>query len=228
MSRIAELQAVVFDMDGVLIDSEPLIRRAAQRAGEDFGHTLSDALYAELIGLPGAQVEAALLRAFGADFHLPAYRQAFERLYREEVATHGISSKPGVLELLRELTDAGVPVAVATSTRSGQAQAALEAAGLLSYLPICITGDQVKVGKPAPEIFLRAASELAVGAASCVALEDSEVGARAAISAGMWTLMIPDLKPPGADIVALVHEILPSMPAAAARVRTLLKLDKHR
>lgn len=218
------LDAVVFDMDGVLIDSEPIIRHAAQQAALPFGRTLSDELYADLLGLPGAQVEAMLLTAFGADFPLADYRQHFERHYRDEVATRGIHSKPGVPQLLEALRSRGVPVAVATSTRSGHAEAALAAAGLLDYLPVCITGDQVTAGKPAPDIFLRAAATLGVEAARCIAIEDSEVGARAAVSAGMWTLMVPDLKPPSAELASLVREILPSMPAAARRVRALLNI----
>lgn len=219
------LRAVVFDMDGVLIDSEPIIRRAAQQAAVPFGRTLSDELYAGLLGLPGAQVEAALLAAFGADFPLGEYRRCFEQIYREVVGTHGIRSKPGVPELLDALCAHGVPVAVATSTRSGHAQAALAAAGLLDYLPVCITGDQVTAGKPAPDIFLRAAEAIGVDAVHCIAIEDSEVGARAAVDAGMWTLMVPDLKPPSAALAALVREVLPSMADAARRVRRLLNLD---
>ena len=219
------LRAVIFDMDGVLIDSEPVIRRAAQLAALPFGRILSDELYADLLGLPGQQVELALLSAFGADFPLPAYRQCFEQLYREDVATNGIRSKPGVPALLAALTARAVPLAVATSTRSGHAQAALEAAGLLDFLPVCVTGDQVSAGKPAPDIYLRAAALLGIEAGNCIAIEDSEVGARAAVSAGMWTLMVPDLKPPGVDVAALVHEVLPSMPDAARRVQALLDLS---
>lgn len=219
------LRAVVFDMDGVLIDSEPIIRRAAQQAAVPFGHTLSDELYADLLGLPGAQLETALLNAFGADFPLGEYRRCFERIYREDVGSHGIRSKPGVPALLELLRARGVPIAVATSTRSGHAQAALAGAGLLEYLPVCITGDQVTAGKPAPDIFLRAADAIGVDAACCIAIEDSEVGARAAVGAGMWTLMVPDLKPPSAALAALVREVLPSMPDAARRVQSLLKLD---
>jgi len=219
------LRAVVFDMDGVLVDSEPIIRYAAQKAAVPFGYTLSDELYADLLGLPGAQVEAALLKAFGANFPLADYQRCFEQLYREDVAAHGIRSKPGVPELLAALRAREVPVAVATSTHGGSARAALAAAGLLDYLPIRITGEQVTAGKPAPDIFLRAADALGVAAAQCIAIEDSEVGARAAVGAGMWTLMVPDLKPPSVELAALVREILPSMPDAARRVRTLLNLD---
>lgn len=218
------LRAVVFDMDGVLIDSEPVIRRAAQLAAEPFGRTLSNELYADLLGLPGAELEAALLSAFGADFPLADYRRGFEQLYRADVETNGIRSKPGVPALLTALRKHRVPVAVATSTRSGHAEAALAAAGLSHFLPVCITGDQVQAGKPAPDIFLRAAEAIGVDAVDCIAIEDSEVGARAAVGAGMWTLLVPDLKAPSATLAALVREVLPSMPEAARRVCALLNL----
>ncbi len=215
------LIAVVFDMDGVLIDSEPVIRAAAQRAGEDTGHIVTDEFYARLLGLPGSQVEAAFMVEFGADFPLREYRHRFEHHYRE-VSAEGIAPKPGVPELLAILAEQRVPRAVATSTRAGAAQAALRAAGLLDWLPVCITGDQVTAGKPAPEIFLRAARALDVAPECCVAVEDSEVGARAALAAGMFTLLVPDLKPPSAELAGLVHEVLPSMEAAAARILGLL------
>ena len=179
------LRAVVFDMDGVLIDSEPIIRRAAQQAGEAFGHTLSDSLYAELLGLPGAQVETMLMQVFGADFPLADYRRCFERLYRADVEANGIRSKPGVPELLQALRAHAVPVAVATSTRSGHAQAALEAAGLLGYLPVCITGDQVSAGKPAPDIFLHAAEKMGASPSRSLVVEDSPTGILGAKAAGM-------------------------------------------
>lgn len=219
------LRAVVFDMDGVLIDSEPVIRRAAQRAAESFGQTLTDEAYADLLGLPGAELEAALRTLFGAAFPLAAYRDCFERIYRDDIETRGVRSKPGVTELLCALEAHAIPTAVATSTRAEHARAALTAAGLHERLRVCVTGDQVTLGKPAPDIFLRAAQLLGVEPARCIAIEDSEVGARAALDAGMWTLMVPDLKPPSAALAQLVHEVLPSMPAAARRVRTLLQID---
>lgn len=215
-------RAVVFDMDGVLIDSEPIIRAAAQRAAVEIDRTVTDEFYASVLGLPGQQVEAAFMREFGADFPLADYRQRFERCYRDQVSTRGIAPKPGIPALLDALIERGVPIAVATSTRAGNAQEALAAAGLLARLPICVTGDQVTHGKPAPEIFLAAAARIAVPAPHCIAVEDSEVGARAAVAAGMFTLLVPDLKPPSDEVAGLVSEVLASMPAAAARILHLL------
>ena len=218
-----KLRAVVFDMDGVLIDSEPIIRAAAQDAAVELDRTVTDAFYASLLGLPGGQVEAAFRVEFGADFPLADYRRRFEIHYQRQVSIRGIQPKPGVPELLDELIARKVPIAVATSTRSGNAQKALAAAGLLARLPICVTGDQVTAGKPAPEIFLAAAQRIAVPAAACIAIEDSEVGGRAAVAAGMFTLLVPDLRPPSHELAALVSEVLGSMPLAAARVLHLLE-----
>ena len=216
-------QAVIFDMDGVLIDSERVIRRAAQLAGLDFGREIADAWFDEVIGLPGVRVEAALRELFGHGFPMDDYRLCFQRHYAAHIDRHGMQSKPGVPALLQDLTAGGVPIAVATQTRSGHAQAALASAGLLDYLPVCVTGDLVAAPKPAPDVFLRAAAELGVEPAACIALEDSEIGIRAAVAAGMWTLMIPDLKPASEEAALLVREILPSMPHAADRVRALLR-----
>jgi HAD superfamily hydrolase (TIGR01509 family) len=217
--------AVVFDMDGVLIDSERVIRHAAQRAAVEIDRVLTDAFYMQVMGLPGAQVEAAFMREFGRDFPLADYRQRFERHYKAQLGEGGIQPKPGVPQLLQSLVRHNIPVAVATATRSGNAETALRAAGLLDHLPICVTGDQVAQGKPAPDIFLAAASRLGISAAQCIAVEDSEVGARAAVAAGMRTLMVPDFRPPGDELRALVHEVLESMPHAAQRIHTLLGLD---
>lgn len=216
------LTAVIFDMDGILIDSEPVIRFAAQRAGAELGTILTDRFYADLLGLPGAEVEAALLAEFGPEFPLADFRRRFEAHYREQVAARGVATKPGVPALLEALNARSVPVAVATSTHAVHAEAALRAGGILHLLPVCVTGDQVSAGKPAPEIYLRAAAHLAVEPARCIAVEDSEVGARAALAAGMFTLLVPDLKPPSAELQSLVAEVLPSMPAAASRILRLL------
>ena len=225
MSR-PRLAGVVFDMDGVLIDSERIIRAAAQAAALEIDRQLTDDFYASVLGLPGARVEAAFMAEFGPDFPLPDYRKRFERCYRLEVDERGIQPKPGVPELLQLLRARGVPVAVATATRSGNAERALEAAGLLDHLPVCVTGDQVAQSKPAPDVFLAAAARLGLAPELCIAVEDSEVGARAAVAAGMWTLMVPDFRPPSEELAAMVHEILDSMPTAARRIHHLLSLDR--
>ncbi len=219
---LRSFQGVIFDMDGVLIDSEPVIRAAAQLAAEDLDHVVSDTFYLSVIGLPRLQVERAFMREFGADFPLMTFREHFEKRYREQLSTRGIAPKPGVPALLDALITLGIPIAVATATRAVNAQEALDLAGLLPKLPIRVTGDQVQQGKPDPEIFLAAATRLGLPARHCIAVEDSDVGARAAVAAGMYTLMVPDLKAPSTALIRLVSEVLDSMPSAAARILGLL------
>lgn len=222
MSR-RPLAGVVFDMDGVLIDSERIIRAAAQAAALEIDHRLTDDFYASVIGLPGTRVEAAFMAEFGPDFPLADYRKRFERCYRLEVDERGIQPKPGVPELLVTLHARRIPIAVATATRSGNAERALEAAGLLPHLAVCVTGDQVARSKPAPDVFLAAAARIGLPPEHCIAVEDSEVGARAAVAAGMWTLMVPDFRAPSDELANMVHEVLDSMPSAAQRILQLLE-----
>ncbi|MSR14358.1 MAG: HAD family phosphatase [Gammaproteobacteria bacterium] len=216
------LSAVIFDMDGVLIDSEPIIRGAAQLAAMEIDRTITDHFYASLLGLPSPQVEVAFMREFGHDFPLADFRHRFERCYRSEIDHRGLAAKPGIPMLLDELLARGIPIAVATSTRANNAASALAATGLLARLAVCVTGDQVQNGKPAPDIFLLAASRIGVAPQNCIAVEDSEVGARAAVAAGMYTLLVPDLKQPSEELANLVAEIYSSMPLAARRILTLL------
>jgi len=220
--------AVIFDMDGVLIDSEPIIRTAAQLAAIEIDRAVTDQFYASVIGLPSVQVEAAFMHEFGDDFPLADYRLRFERCYRRVVESRGLAPKPGIPALLDALIACEIPIAVATSTRAENADAALAAAGLIDRLPVRVTGDQVQRGKPAPDIFLLAAGRIGVAPQYCVAVEDSDVGARAAVAAGMYTLLVPDLKSPSAELIGLVGDVYPSMPAAAARILNLVRAGPAR
>lgn len=217
-------RAVVFDMDGVLIDSEPVFRVSAQHASSVLGHTITDEFYAELIGLPNAEIAAALVARFGPDFSLTEFQSAFQQNFRRHVAAQGLPQKPGAREILVELRGHAIPRAVATSTRSPHAQYSLRVAGLIDFLPIVVTGDQVAQGKPAPDIFVRAADLLGTAPAACIAVEDSAVGARAAVAAGMFTILVPDLKQPDEGLASLVDAVVPDLPAAAAMIRRLLAL----
>ncbi len=221
-SVIPFASAIVFDMDGVLIDTEPLFRRAAQAAGLALGRDLSDEFYGNLIGLPTNDIIAALLDEFGPDFDLETFRHHCEANFRAHAQQHGIAPKPGVHDYLHQLAERQTPRAIATSTTASNAQFALTHAQMDRHFEIVVTGDQVTAGKPAPEIYLRAASLLSVPPQQCVAIEDSDVGARAAVAAGMYTILIPDMKPPCAALRNLVDIVLPDMASAARHLSTLL------
>ena len=217
--------AVVFDMDGILIDSEPIMRTAAIRAAEELGHQLAESTYEGWMGLPPQAVEAAIIDTMGPDFPFDAYRERFIAIWDSHTDTHGVPAQPGIAALLARLSEHGVPFSVATSTRRSQAERSLALAGLGDFISAMVTGDEVEHGKPAPDIFLRAAAAIDAQPARCIALEDSAVGVRAAAGAGMLTIMVPDLHRPAPDIAALARYVLPATSRAADVILRLLKLE---
>ncbi|MEQ8492647.1 MAG: HAD family phosphatase [Gammaproteobacteria bacterium] len=215
---------VVFDMDGILIDSEPLFRMAAQQAARDLDHVISDATYVAWMGLPPRAVEAAIRTSMGPDFPLDAFRERFRAIWVAHTEANGVPAQPGMLELLMALRERGVPFGVATSTQRDQAERSLALAGLAPLIDFMVAGNEVDNGKPAPDIFLRAAAALGLDPAHCVALEDSAAGVRAAAGARMLTIMVLDLHQPDAETVALAHYVLPGTRRAA---RVVLNIFDH-
>ncbi len=193
--------AVIFDLDGTLIDSEPVFKAVAKRAAREFDRCFTDELYLSLVGLPGAEVESGILAAFGQDFPLDEFRRYFEIHWTEHVGEHGIAVKPGALALIDRLCEIGIPYAIATSTPHERAQASLRLAGIDNRFQHVIGGAAVENGKPAPDIYLEAANAIAASPLQCIAIEDSAVGVRAASAAKMYTIMVPDLKAPDAELV---------------------------
>jgi HAD superfamily hydrolase (TIGR01509 family) len=206
----APLEAVVFDMDGLLLNTEALYRTAIFEACARVGHEMADALHLSFIGAP-KETSAALLKAhFGPDFPLQDYyrhcRAAFERL-----SGAGVPLKPGARELLIFLKDRGVPRGVATSSERDAAEDHLKRAGVRDLLDVLVARTDVASGKPHPETFLTAAARLGANPARCLALEDSHNGVRAASAAGMATIMVPDMLEPTIEIRALCVGVLESL-----------------
>lgn len=196
------IAACIFDMDGLLLDSESLYRAAHQAAADALGYAMDDALHGSLIGMPRDRTEAILAASFGPVFDLARYDALFGRHF-SRLCAGGIPLRPGVLDLLATLDARALPRAVATSTARALALAHLREAGILDRFDAVVTRDDVRRGKPDPETFLTAAARLRMAPGDCLALEDSHNGVRAASSAGMMTVMVPNLLAPTDAIRAL-------------------------
>jgi len=210
---------VIFDMDGLLVDTERIARIAWQQAARNAGHEMPDAVFARMIGRSKRDSAGLLREALGPDFDFEKVYLATAALYEEIIARDGLPLKPGAHEILAALSARNIPLAVATSTRSPVAERRLEQVGLLKYFSVLVTGDQVTHGKPAPDIFREAARRLGIDPAASYALEDSYAGVRSAHSAGLKVIMVPDLLPPTPEIAALAHAIAPSLLDARALLR---------
>lgn len=202
---------VIFDMDGLMLDTETIAKLCWERAFAETGREMSGAMYAKMIGRNKRDCIALLHETYGHDFDFEATYAQCSVYYEEHVAQHGVPLKAGVRELLEELSALGVPLAVATSTRGNKARARLESAGLLPFFQTVVAGDEVAHGKPAPDIYLEAAKRLGIDPAISFALEDSHAGVRAAHAAGLRVIMVPDLLPATAEIEKLTHHVMPSL-----------------
>ena len=194
-----------------MLDTESIIKEAIQLAGEELGVSFSDAFCFEMIGLNAHSVRQFLLETLGRDFLLQEFYQAVQRHSTRITARQGIAKKTGLTELLQWLEAIAFPKAVGTSSSRQSALEKLQKTQLLPHFPIMVCGDEVPQGKPAPDIFLKVAEYLNVHPKECLVLEDSEAGVRAARAAGMWPIMVPDLKPPSPQIEALAYQIFPSL-----------------
>lgn len=199
--------AVVFDLDGTLIDSEALVREAHFAACASMGYTMSDAQFLLLVGLHREANDIQLKRFFGDDFPLDDFIAATRAHVGERVAP----LKPGAAELMDVLDDMRLPYGVATSSRRPWVDRNFKAHGLAHRFCAIVTRQDCTDGKPHPEPYLKAAALLGAAPGDVLALEDSYAGVRSAHAAGCMTVMIPDLLPADDDMRARVVRVSASL-----------------
>lgn len=204
-------KAAIFDMDGLLLDSEQISMACFFEAGRQVGYTLDAAVYYSCIGANGDHTKALLIAGHGSDFPYDDIHAVWRQLYMAETMDKPIPVKAGVRQLLQAIADSGTPIALATSTMHDHALNKLRHAQLADYFEVVIGGDMVTKSKPDPEIYLKAAATLKVAPIDCIAFEDSENGVRAASAAGIHVIQIPDLVVPSTELLALGHTVLGSL-----------------
>jgi HAD superfamily hydrolase (TIGR01509 family) len=199
--------AVVFDMDGLLFDTERLYEEAALAAAAELGQQMDAAFFRSTVGFPWLVTRGRLLELYGPTFAVDDLRGVARRIFQEMV-DRDLPLKPGVAELLGLLDDLDLPRAIATTSARATVDHHLGAHGLADRFHHIVAHDDCERHKPDPDPFLRAAGLLGVQPQHCLALEDSHNGVRSASAAGMMTVMVPDLLPVTDEMQALCLHIV--------------------
>ena len=210
----ARFRAAIFDMDGLLLDSERPILEAWLQAERELGCGFEPELFLRVIGRRGSEGAALFRASLGSAFPYDEVRARVQVLMAA-VRERGYAIKPGARELLARCRAEGLRCAVASSTRRAQLEQRLTSARLYEYFQAFAGGDEVERGKPAPDIFLLVAERLGAAPSQCLVLEDSEHGARGAVAAGMQAVIVPDLNQPSDEARAFSLAVLPSLMHAA-------------
>ena len=210
MPSFRPFAAVVFDMDGTLLDTELIFREIVWDVTRDLGFEMTHDVHGRMVGSSHETTSRILAEAYGASFPYEIFDAECRRIMHGRMA-QSVPVKPGASELLRELKSHRIPMAVATSSRAPHALTHLGTAGLLDMFQAIVTRDDVVKPKPHPEPYLTAARHLGVHAADCLAIEDSVSGVASASGAGMQTVMVPDLVPPTPEARAACVAVMASL-----------------
>ncbi|KPU84465.1 hypothetical protein JI58_03580 [Marinosulfonomonas sp. PRT-SC04] len=210
-------KAVMFDMDGLLLDTERQVVACFNQTTADLKLENMSNVATRLIGLRADACEGIIETALNEQVPIAVFHRHWQARIKASHA-RGIPLKADVIELLERLRSMGLPCAVATSTDNMTAQKHLEMAGILHYFQSITGGDQVECAKPDPEIYHAAAASLGLHPHDCAAFEDSDPGTMAAIASGACTAQIPDINPPAEKMLDLGHAIAPTLLAGAKSI----------
>jgi HAD superfamily hydrolase (TIGR01509 family) len=214
------VSAIIFDMDGLLLDSETIALDTFVDSCKKLGFDLDDMEpYYRCIGTNWATTREILMQGYGQDFPLDAISDIWGKQYHRETLTKPVPMKEGALKLLQYLEQVGVKKAIVTSTRKKNALIKLTNAQILDFFAFVLGGDEITNGKPNPEMYLTATKKLNVAPDKCLAIEDSDNGVLAAFNAGLMVIQVPDLKQPSDEVKTLGHTIAASL----AQVEAMLK-----
>jgi HAD superfamily hydrolase (TIGR01509 family) len=204
-------EALVLDMDGLLLDTERIALDAFEAACRVNAVAVDRTIYYRCIGTNGAGTREILQSALGPDFPYERISRDWTDLYHDQVSSRAVDVKDGAVALLELAAGLGLPIALATSTHTALANTKLRLAGLDRYFAAIVGGDAVTHGKPHPEPYLAATRVLGISPCVCWAVEDSDNGVRAAHAAGLFVLQVPDLVQPSAAVLRLGHTVVTSL-----------------
>src|SRR5437868_4782848 len=210
--------AVIFDMDGLLLDTERLGIGAWAKAVRDCGYVVEDSVWHSLIGHDLTAVERALRDCCGPALSFHDVLVACDTRYREAVFNSPTLLKPGARELLDRLHILNIPCALATSSGRMVVEYCIDAAQVSDRFSVIVVREDVAARKPAPDVFLLAADRLGVDPRRCVVLEDSAAGVEAAVAAEMRVFLVPDLQSPSDHVRRLAAAVLPSLHEVAVHL----------
>ena len=208
------ITAVVFDMDGLMFDTERLGFQSTLKASEELGLTGMASIYEQLIGANQQYCRELFVRVYHDEKLYDRFCRLESTYRREWIDQHGLPVKPGLYELLEDLAARNIPTALATSSKRETADYYLSLAHLTGYFTAIVSGEQVTRSKPDPEIYQKAVALLGQDPKTCVALEDSYNGIRSAYAGGLQPIMIPDIKQPDDEMRKKAAAILPDLLAA--------------
>ncbi len=204
-----QIQGIVFDLDGTLVDTEQLGFNAFLAASKRMNLNLSTSVYFSMMGLNRRDALAMLRQSLPKELFQP-FQELRKQLYLDALEL-GVPLRPGALESLDFARQSGLRCALATSSTRDEMSYKVENARMSNFFDFVCTGDDIERGKPAPDIFERAAAGLGLDASSCLAVEDSEPGVLAATQAGMPTVIVPHIAPIRSEIISLTAACLKTL-----------------
>ena len=214
-------KAVIFDMDGLMIDSERVTFECYQERLKDMNLTMDEEFYKTLLGKPIKGIYQRFYDVYGNDFPIQNVIQDVHQLMAERFETEGVPVKKGLVELLHYLKDNNYKTIVATSSNRDRVDKILAQAKITEFFDDSICGDEVTKGKPNPEVFLKSCQKLGVNVDEAIVLEDSEAGIQASYDANIKVICIPDMKYPEKQYEEKTFKILKDLTEVTAYLKSL-------
>lgn len=205
---------VIFDMDGLMIDSETLTYRGYIEELARLGHTLELPFYQTVLGNPMRDIERKFKQRYGENFPFKDVASRVHRSMNDSFVEKGVPLKRGLLQLLAWLNGRQCAVGIATSSDRYRVDRILDLAGIAEYFDFVVCGDEVSRGKPDPEIFLACCSKSGCAPSEAVVLEDSEPGIQASFTAGIACIAVPDMKIPEPDFIGKAYRVVGNLEEA--------------